>query len=756
MLSFCRKYQKIIFYVVTFVVVISFSFFGTYSALSGNNHPPSRKAFTAINRRQFSTDYLNKFVNFIGSDAEDALNSGSIWTANFLNDGVIVKDILSNGLGEMLFAQYREALKGDLQTRLAGERRYTPYYHPDVPTLNAETIWGYFAPELRQHYHALKKSTEATTPRSFHNRVMLYLAERQFPQQLLRQVLAYQQGQYSWLPADPNLQRLDLALFGYHNLKDWFGPRFMDLVGEFIINASIIAEDKGYNVSDEEVMADLLYNLSENLKAYRQHPQMAELNEQTFFSEQLRRLNIDQRIAVDIWKRVMLFRRMFDDVGNAMFAATLPYEEFQEYASETSEVEAYFLPGELQLADYSDLQKFEAYLQAVAPRYSPQELSLPTKFKDPTAVAQNHPELVKKRYLVELSSADKKSLQAKVGVRETSQWQLQNDNWQKLQDQFPIIGSQPHNTAEEKLQALNTLDPRTKELVDEYTREHIVAEHPEWLEESLQQASKEQQIIALTPKENMTAILKVADPAALIEKLDKAPLNSIVSYTPDNDLYYNITILDRSPQYEILTFGEAINNKSFNSWASTVEQENFLNSLTEAIYQHFKKHSPQGALPAQAGKDFAASHRLYHHVHRAKQLLLKGDRSMVGQDRQQEEGNLDSLPSKNNLADQWALASQKLTIRREERNRLNPTEVFALPVDEWSIIATPADGGMRFFYVEDRYYPEDSNLKSHIQQGQRLLGNDAQRYLMQELIKKIEAAEAISLDYYEEAAAENE
>ena len=46
----------------------------------------------------------------------------------------------------------------------------------------------------------------------------------------------------SWVSPDPSLERTDLFLFGYHFIEDWFGPRFIRLVSEFIINAARAAE----------------------------------------------------------------------------------------------------------------------------------------------------------------------------------------------------------------------------------------------------------------------------------------------------------------------------------------------------------------------------------------------------------------------------------------------------------------------------------------------------------------------------------
>ena len=101
MLEFFRKYQSIIYIFVTVVIVISFSFFGTYSTIVSN---PVRDqvVFTAIDGTAVKRSDLDEMVIFISTDSQDKLLFGGAWGPNFLNDGVIRKDVLTTGMGEVL------------------------------------------------------------------------------------------------------------------------------------------------------------------------------------------------------------------------------------------------------------------------------------------------------------------------------------------------------------------------------------------------------------------------------------------------------------------------------------------------------------------------------------------------------------------------------------------------------------------------------------------------------------------------------
>ena len=75
MLEFFRKYQRYFFFVITVIIVISFSFFGTYSTLQ-NVDSRDQEAFRAIDGSLISRSELDEMVLFLATDAEDKVKIG--------------------------------------------------------------------------------------------------------------------------------------------------------------------------------------------------------------------------------------------------------------------------------------------------------------------------------------------------------------------------------------------------------------------------------------------------------------------------------------------------------------------------------------------------------------------------------------------------------------------------------------------------------------------------------------------------------
>ncbi len=772
MLKFFRTYQRFFFLITTIIVVITFSFFGTYQALSGSS-TDSKTAFTTTTGTKVSNSELSALTNFLSSDAKDQLTYGKHWVANLLNDGVVRNDLLQTGLAEMLVKNYSETLKNDLSSRFAKEKNYIPYAHPEIPTVNAETAWNYFAPALKTHFNALKFSDTPTSEKSFHHRVKLYLAEDAFPSPLLRQILRYQENQYSWMPRDPALEQTDLSLFGYHSIKDWFGPRFLELMGQFIINASNIAENRGYIVSKEEVMTDLVHNMEMNIKYTRSAFPSANNNE--LFQEQLRILNIDAGTAIKVWRHVMLFRRLFHEAGNSILTDTMLYKDFQNYADETTTVDLYKLPDHLHFKNFIELQQFETYIQAVSPDYSEAEpsLLLPAEFLSPEEVKINYPELVQKRYLLEIAEVNKGNLNIKVGVKQLLDWELAEENWGSIKGKATVLGIHHGNTREERFSAFSTLDDVSKGNIDSYARTAIVNNHPEWLTDAIKQSVGQKKIIKIQYKGGDTPITGITDGEALIKMLDSNDKEALQFFSADNIHYYKINVLDRSLD-EIVPFAEAIRSSALNTIINNNIQNHYLElrekhsdefknddgewkplvnirdkvvqdlygTLLTAIHDDYISSNISDAKPTG---NFGARHRFYCYMRKIQEQLKKGNDSSVTASAQEERYDDKIIPAKA-LSEQWNLKRTSHPIRKGLDSIIDSNEVFSLNPLEWSKITLPPDGNISFFHIVDRFTPE-ADVIAKVSQGQTLLSHDAQRFLMHDLLQEISEKNAISLAY---------
>ncbi len=785
MLEFFRKYQRYFFVVITVVIIVSFSFFGTYSTLTANSMR-EQIAFTAIDGTPVKRADLDDLVLFLGTDTEDKVAFGGIWGPNFLNDGVLKKDFLETGLGEALAVQYAKDIMPDLQMRLAKEKRFSEYTHPQARFLSASTAWNYFAPDLKTNYEALRQSEDPVEKEALESRISLYLAEKQFPASLLRRVLQYQEKQFTWLAPDPNLAQSDLSLFGYHTLEDWFGPRLVRLMAEFIINSAKIAEEKGYQVTKAEALADLMRNSEISYQQQKNNPHLGVANGSEYFQEQLRRMGMDQSKASTVWKQVLLFRRLYHDMGDSVFIDPQTFKPFEAYAKEAIVGDLYHLPEALQLGNYRSLQKFELYLNAVSKRDDQDLLKLPTTFLTAEEVSKKYPELVERRYLVEVAQAEIKTLGAKVGIKEMWDWEVQDSNWEMLKKQFPELGIKKAGTREERFAALDALDEKTRDRLDAQARSAIVESHPEWIDQALKSAEKKKLITGIQLKGGSSLFSGVENRDQLIQKLDQAPLaqdpsGELAHYSGDQKMYYWVKVLDRDPKLEVLTFAEATDNgtldqlldkqleayyqqirdvypKEFQnedgSWRPYADvkddvADHYFTKILNAIRAEYTASSESKLEQSQLNGDQSAPVRFYSHVKKIEADLEKksaGAAAWINDPLQAQAGE-DKLPVRESLTVQWKLIKDAYRTDRADETA-STKDAFDMAENAWSKVYTPPNGDLYFFQIKGKDSSgEAPAIAEQTMQAYRMLSNDAQRVLAERLLQKMQEKGALSVDY---------
>lgn len=775
MLEFFRKYQTYFFLMITVVIVISFSFFGTYNAIPASSIH-EQIAFTAIDGTQVSRRELEEMVVFISSDNEDKTILGGIWGPNFLNNGVISKDILETGLANNLIAAYPELVQADLELRLEKEKRFNLYAHPRANFISVDGAWSYIAPEMKTDYDILTKSNDAISPNAFTARVDLYLNEKKFPPQLLKQVLRYQQKQFSWIAPDPNLDRMDLSLFGYHSLSDWFGPRFVRMTAEFIINASKIASEKGYVVSKEEAVADLQRNAEISFKQNLKNPQLGVSNSHEYLQEQLRRLSMDQTKAVKIWQQVMLFRRLFHDIGDAVLIDPITYQQFYAFAKETVQGDLYKLPAEFRFADYRQMQKLEIYLKNISKNYK-NDLTLPAQFLTQDQIKKKTPGLVEKKYTLLVTQVAKKSLQAKVPLKEIWNWEVEEKNWEKLKKEFPDLGIKKGSTRDERLASLDDLDNKTRGRVDLFASTAIIDAHPEWITEALQNTEPKAMNIGIRLQggrtlfglENREELLKLLEQAPLVNEIAtteeaKQAQEKLSLFSGDNHVFYRIAVVARDPKEEILSFAEANKegvldqlldqeleeyytknrqakgdlfqntDKTWKLYADVTTQvaDLYFEKLLGDIKADYQKANSKEKVQ-QLTNDRLASLRFYSHMRDAKEKLLQEK----------------PKASKDPLALQWALEKiDYKTDRSQEAGDIDVAELFVLPESSWTLVHAPVNGDLYFIKLEKRAPTQDQEGQiAMLNEAKDLLSDEAQQAYSRRFIEELKSKGAISLDY---------
>jgi hypothetical protein len=351
---------------------------------------------------------------------------------------------MQTGIATILASQNKALIQDELNKIHEREKQYKLYQHPQSRSINTENIWRMLAPEMMNYYKALTKAQDPLSEEAFNARAYLFTKEKNLPNERglpsnhLKRMLMMQQQQYTSVKPDPRLPQMDLALFGHHTVDDWFGSNFTRLAAEFIINSAKIAEKRGLVVSKQEALADLLENADESFKQNNRNTNLGVRSSSDYFNEQLRIMGMDRNAAVKVWQQVMLFRRLFHDVGSSVLVDPYTVETFNAYAHEGIEGTLYSLPKALQLGQGRDLQKLEVYLNAVSDRKGKgaQLLDMPTTFRSAQEIVNKYPELVQKRYVLEIASADKKAIQTRIGIKEMWNWEVADKNWSKLEKDF--------------------------------------------------------------------------------------------------------------------------------------------------------------------------------------------------------------------------------------------------------------------------------------------------------------------------------
>lgn len=763
MLDFFRKYQRFFFLIVTVVIVISFSFFGTYSTLE-TPMVTEKVVATSIDGSQVYRNELEEMAMFLGSDSNDKLLFGGVWGPNFLNPGVIRNDFLTTGLAEVVISAYEMELIPDLQSRLEREKRYTPYKNPNSKLISSMNAWNFFAPEIKDKFLQLQEQQDAASSQGISSRVELYLAEQKFPSPILRQFLKYQESQYPWIPADPNLDSTDLSLFGYHTLEDWFGPKFIRLIAQVIINSAKIAEQRGYQVSRDEALASLLRNAQVSFEQNQQSPFLKATNSQQYFREQLRLMGMDQNKAVDLWRQVLLFERLFHDLGNAVIVDALPFKQFGEFSQEYAKGKIYQLPPELRLADFRSLQKLEVYLDAVAKKKN-DSLLLPQEFLSLADISKSYPELVQIKYTIDVASINKKDLQAKVSLKETWQWETDAQHWELLKKQFPELGLKSDKTKEERFTALESLDEKTRSRLDAFARAQIVDEHPEWLEKALAEAPLKKIDFGYSKKGKLSPFEGVTDNEALKKALERSYESKQPEiFTFDQQNYYKALVSSKEGKEQVLTFAQAagagildqILDKKLKDHYKVLrerEPEKYQNpdksfkefkDVSSAIAEDYFSNTLKAVQSAAPQKNLTVDASVPYRLYPQMTFIL----DQIKRDPSKE--NLWVKEDTNHLADQWKLERKDTILKRHQNDSSNIDKelVFHLQPKQWTPIHPSPNGDLTFFQLEEKGINLDEEMiAENVFESQKVISYEAQRLLMRNLLQLFKEKNAISFDY---------
>ena len=553
-----------------------------------------------------------------------------------------------------------------------------------------------------------------------------------------------------------------------------------------------VAEKRGYRVSEAEALADLQRNAKivfQQMLKSKNKIDVASSDE--FFNAQLHRIGFDHADAAKTWRNVLLFQRLFQEAGNSVFVDALPFASFNTYADETAKGNLYELPEALQLRNFKEMQKFEIYLDAIARTDRKASLQLPQQYKSIGDISQKHPELVEKRYLVEIATIDKDTLLSKASMRETWKWELDAKNWTTLVREFPELGIKKSDDPDARFKALEALSPQRRSTVDTFARKALLAEHQSaWIAEALNDEAKETSVIGITLKGQGSTIEGVTDGASLIALLDEVQLSGaesdkskdaaakLAQYTADGKHYYAIKVIERLPNAEILTFKEA-NKRGILDAKLNAELEKYYakerDKSTDVFQDENKSWKPFSDVKDEVAKRYfkniiaairadraenknlsesaLATKRLLPYVASIQQAMLKNPST---KDTYVE--NVETSPAEAKLVaslgleQQWKLQSKSVAIAQKQKDfDISPDEALTMKSGSMTKPLALDSGAIMFFEKNDQHNQANlAYVKSSITKARELFFQEIQQTLATELIEEYKSQNAISVNYLEQ------
>lgn len=735
MLEFFRRFQKGFFLVVTFALIVSFFFFGISSTISSDSEVEDRSVAKAVDGTDVKLFAKQRLIRFLSMDPYDVTDPSQV--LNFFNDGVVRRDFLETGLIETLASSYFDVLKDDLQARLLQAKRYHPYVHPGAPFLSAQAVWDQFEPGLGKSLAALKGQLEVS-PQTMTYLSELYLGQKKMPPELLRRILLYQMNQYSSIPFDRSVQYGDFSLFGFRDLSDWFGDRFIDLAAEFIWNAAIVAEEKGILVSQEEAKADLLFHFSRAVESFQKHYPDKQLS----FSEQARQLAMSEKDVVDIWQKILLFRRYLGSVGEAAFVDTLFSQDLARYSQETVIADVYSLSDALLLKTPDDFFTLQYYLDSVFP-IEKDRLAFPKAYLPLSEIAKKSPEFLETVFSAEIAQISKEELALRVSLKEVLEWQL--EHWENLAQQFPAL-SKTIQLRSERTLALEKIEISLRLQIDSWTRKQIVSVHPEWIEEAFQGASFARQSICFSA--DRVNLAYVQDPKKFRQTLlaaiqnDPEALKQLASYSDERSNIYRFIAIKEEEKLQVRSFASMKQDGSLRrsldahlqSQYATVREKNPQNFQTKtgewkpfqevkelvgwAVFADICRAIDAKEKIPSPSNDFYIRHRFAYSARLALKTLQTSGSLEMG-------------------VDPFCLISREKKIQRTLQPDWLQQTAFSLGANEWSPLHVGDGAQVSFFLVKERKIESDFSF-SLGEVGKAMICKEARQMVAKRLIHRMQ------------------
>lgn len=699
----------------------------------------------------YSTE-LNRMIRFIESDVYDA-DLGLRQGANVFNDGVIRNDLIKSGLALNIFETYFEELLPDLKGRFQKFRQDRLYQHPELKKVSVERIMSHYLPDLYEQYLQVKGQKGEIDLDSVKNLLTLYEQSESFNPRLIRQVLSFEMAQTG--RRDLTATDDQLSLFRAKGVQDWFGKKFLELSALVILNGARLASQNGLYVSEEEARSHLvatglqLANRDSKEKITRAYVER-------FLIQEAHRFAMAEEEMVETCRQILLFRRLLEKAMISDLADPLLMKKVNKFANVEVEVEKVQLPKSLTFHSMQDLLQFQCYLEATTDlKTRRRELGIPKEPLPIEEIMKATPELLQKKYLVDISSVSLADIARSIPLKEMWKWQLKEENFESLAAKFKMIDALKAIDEESRREALNKLRPEERQKIDEYSLKEIVKGNLEFIHSALGTVKEERKELVV-PMAYAKEIFAGATREEAMHLLDG--IKGIERITFDQDTYYQISVVSKSDDVELMTFEEALKQRVLEhildrylqarypqirivykekfedvnkEWKDFKEVKDLVALYVfKDLFQALEKEGNYEGISLEAPTSFYLRTRFTKELLEIKEKMEQGEELVP---------HLDMI----SFATQFAPIITKETLLKSERSTKIDLQAFEVPLNGIQGPIEPEYGQSYLYRVLNRYEKEDQGIETSTLQ--KLIGKIRMQDCLKQLLVTMREKETIPM-----------
>lgn len=522
MLTFFRKRQKAFFIAVTGVIGVSFIFFGSGVSLGESEQIPKTALTTTLSGEPLFKEEMEVLASFMGSGHPFGLS-------------LLEEQLLSVQVSQELAEQFFATIKQDLTEIQAKANAFRPYRHPFLPMLAVQELWLQFLPESKKLAYFLQNKQISIDTFNFLSK--LYVMTQEVPVEFLRQMLAYQEKK-AGVSQDPNLQKADLSLFGFHTPVEWLGPSYMNAASQVVLNVASIERKERGDITLHEARKELLSLLKREI-AKEKNNQNIDLDK--VLTVQMRRFGVHEKEGIELFRKLLLCQRALERRAQEVVfdPSLLPDRQ----ALEKAEVSSYTLKGSSEIQDLLSFLRYQIYLEMA---YMQPNILAPQKPLD--EVYRQNPSLVCQEYVLGVQELDLKKAAVEVSLQKMWDVQMSEEGYAALQKKFKEL--KPAKTPEERIAHLDGLENSLRLDVDRFTREFVVLEN----RDKFVDVPAKIQTVCVNTKGADLPFRGIKDGAAFVLALEAGEPFEI---SQDRHHVYRFSVEKKGSEKRLLSFTEA-------------------------------------------------------------------------------------------------------------------------------------------------------------------------------------------------------